>query len=239
MRRIIAALSLVMSATFLAVALVANAQSPAPAPGPAANVGDPADIAALYELQSAFHNAASVRDPVNGDTPDVIDARLRAMMALFTPDATLDLMVGGPNDGHYSGTGDPDDATTCPAVSGDVGGSRGTVCTLFKYVAGSFQQKNKFISLAPSYLTHFEVSGDTASVYFQCHYFNVATDPWTVASHLVFDGTATRTNGTWLFSHVNAPVAATIPVPGQTPAPLPSTSANAGTTAMSNVIANC
>ena len=208
----------------------ALAQSPAPAYAP--SVGDPADIAALYTLQSEFHAAASVRDPVNGDSPDVIDARLREMMALWTSDGTLTLMVGGPNDGQYAGTGDPGDATTCPPVSGDVGGPRGTLCTLFKYVAGSFQAKNKFVSLAPSYLTHFVVDGDTADVYFQCHYFNVATDPWTVASHLVFDGTANKVDGKWLFSHADAPVATTVPVPGQTPAPLSSPVAMA-------VIANC
>src|SRR5262245_3257245 len=105
MRRTVTTFVMVMSAIFLVTALVANAQSSARAAGPAANVGDPADIAALYELQSAFHNAASVRDPVNGDSADVIDSRLRAMMGLFTADASLDLMVGGPNDGHYAGNG--------------------------------------------------------------------------------------------------------------------------------------
>ena len=36
----------------------------------------------------------------------------------------------------------------CPTPSGDPT-NRGTLCTLFKYVAGSFQPANKFVSLAP------------------------------------------------------------------------------------------
>ena len=72
------------------------------------------------------------------------------------------------------------------------------------------------------------VDGDHASVYFQCQYFDVSTDLWTVASHLVFDGTAVKVDGQWYFDHVDGPVAKDIPVPGQTPAPIAST-----------VIANC
>jgi hypothetical protein len=216
--------------TVLALAPASLAQSPAP--GYVPSVGDPADIAALYALQSEFHAAASVHDPVNGDSPAVIEGRLRDMMALFTKDATLDLMVGGKNDGAYTGTGDPSDPATCGPVTGDAGGQRGTLCTLFKYVAGSFQPQNRFVSLAPSYLTHFVVEGDHASVYFQCHYFDVSKDPWAVASHLVFDGSAVKQDGQWLFDHVSAPVAKDVPVPGQTPAPLASPMATA-------VIANC
>ena len=223
---------LALGLAFTALMIMApavGAQTPAPN---AAGGGNEADIAQLYQLQAAFHAAASVHDPVNGDTQDVIDGRIKDMMALWTKDGSIALMVGGPNDGNYIGTGDPSDATTCPAVSGTVGGTRGTLCTLFKYVAGSFQAKNKFISLAPSYLTSFTVNGDTATVYFQCHYFNVATDPWTVASHLVFNGAAARVDGKWLFSHADAPVTKDIPVPGQTPAPIASPAA-------SLVVANC
>jgi hypothetical protein len=60
------------------------------------------------------------------------------------------------------------------------------------------------------------VHGDTADVYFQCHCFDVSTDPWTIVSHLVFDGSARKVDGTWLLSHADAPAAREIPVPGQT-----------------------
>ena len=88
-----------------------------------------------------------------------------------------------------------------------------TLCSFFKYVAGSFQPTNKFVSLAPSYKTNFDIHGQTASVYFECHYFNVAADPtagtplWTAASRVVFEGGARKVDGRWLFSHANAPAA--------------------------------
>jgi hypothetical protein len=173
--------------------------------------------AELYQLQAAFHRAATVHDPVNGDSAEVIDQRIREMLALWTDDGSVTLAVGGAHDGNYSGQGDPSDPSTCPAPSGNPT-NRGTLCTLFKYVAGSFQPAKKFVSLAPSYKTAFGIQGKTATVYFECHYFNVAIDPttglplWKAASHLVFDGSAEKTNGAWLFSHANSPVAG-IPIP--------------------------
>ena len=174
-------------------------------------------LAALYQLQAAFHRAATVHDPVNGDSATVIDQRIRDMLSLWTDDGSLTVQVGGALDGDYIGNGDPADPSTCPAPSSDPT-NRGTLCTLFKYVSGSFQQANKFVSLAPSYLTRFAIHGNTATVYFQCHYFNVAINPatgkplWTAVSHLVLDGTASKVNGGWLFSHANGPVAG-VPIP--------------------------
>jgi hypothetical protein len=173
--------------------------------------------AELYQLQAAFHRAATVHDPVNGDSAEVIDQRIRDMLSLWTDDGSVTVEVGGPLDGNYTGRGDPSDPSTCPTPSGDPT-NRGTLCTLFKYVAGSFQPANKFVSLAPAYKTAFGIQDKSATVYFECHYFNVATDPttglplWKAASHLVFDGTAQRSNGSWLFSHANSPVAG-IPIP--------------------------
>lgn len=202
--------------TLATLALTGNvvAQSPAPSAG----APDPAALGELYQLQAAFHGAASVRDAVNGDSQAVIDDRIRDMMALWATDGTLDLQVGGANDGTYTGTGDPSDATTCPQQTGTAGGDRGTLCTFFKYIAASFQPANKFISLAPSYLTSFDIHGETADVYFQCHYFDVSTDPWTPKSHLVFDGTAAQIDGRWVFTHADAPVAPGVPVSGSSPA---------------------
>jgi len=179
--------------------------------------GTNTQLAQLYQLQAAFHRAATVHDPVNGDSATVIDQRIRDMLSLWTDDGSITLEVGGALDGDYVGNGDPADPSTCPAPSGDPS-NRGTLCTLFKYVSGSFQPANKFVSLAPSYLTEFGVHGDSATVYFQCHYFNVAINPatgkpfWTGASHLVFDGTASKVHGIWLFSHANAPLAG-VPIP--------------------------
>ena len=169
----------------------------------------------LYRLQAAYHRAATVRDPVNGDSPDTITARLRDVLSLFTADAVLYLHAGSAVDGFYIGNGDPDDASTCPTPSADPN-NRGTVCTFYKYLSGAFRATNKFVALTPSYKESFDVHGDTATVYFECHYFNVAIDPatekplWTAASHASFTGSARKVDGRWLFSYA---IGAVPPVP--------------------------
>jgi hypothetical protein len=167
-----------------------------------------AQVAALYRLQAAFHRAASVRDPANGDPEEVINQRIVAMLSLWTDDGWTLINLGSARDGYYLGKGDPSDPSTCPAPSGNYA-YQGTLCTFFKYVAGSFQPANKFVSLAPSYKTEIHVRGQTATLYFECHYFNVAADPatgkplWSPASHIIFDGDARMVEGRWLFSHSN------------------------------------
>jgi hypothetical protein len=173
--------------------------------------------AALYQLQAAFHREESVRDPVNGDSPAVINQRIRDMLALWTADGSFTVQAGGPLDGTYTGQGDPDDLATCPAPSA-APSNRGTLCTLFKYVAGAFQPANKLVSLAPTYLTEFTIQGNKATVSFQCHFFNVATDPttgkplWTAVGHSAFVGSAEKHQGKWLFSQAT-PMPAGIPLP--------------------------
>ncbi len=178
-----------------------------------------AQIAQLYVLQAEFHGAASVRDPVNGDSDEVIEQRLKKMLSLWTDDPWLLLSAGTPRDGYYKGKGEPDDPFTCPPPS-DNPADRGTLCTFFKYVAGSFQPQNRFVSLAPSYRTRFQldVDRDEASVYFECHYFNVALDTatgkplWTAAAHLAVEGVAKKVDRKWLFSHATAPSVG-VPIP--------------------------
>jgi hypothetical protein len=178
-----------------------------------------AQIAQLYALQAEFHDAATVRDPVNGDSAEVIEQRLKQMLSLWTDDPLFLFSAGTPVDGYYKGKGEPDDPSTCPTPS-DNPANRGTVCTFFKYVAGSFQPQNKFVSLAPSFKTRFQLNADhdRASVYFECHFFNVALDPatgkplWTGAAHLALDGIARKVDRKWLFSHATAP-AVGVPIP--------------------------
>ena len=169
----------------------------------------------LYRLQAAYHRAATVRDPINGDSPDTITARVRHVLSLFTADAVLYLHAGSVVDGYYIGNGDPDDSSTCPTPSTDPN-DRGTICTFYKYLSGAFQAANKFVALTPSYKESFDVHGDIATVYFECHYFNIAIDPatqkplWTAASHASFNGLARKINGRWLFSYA---IGAVPPVP--------------------------
>jgi hypothetical protein len=168
-----------------------------------------AQLAQLYQLQAGFHRAASVRDNVNGDAQTVVDDRIRDMLSLWAANGSLTLQVGSAFDGKYTGRGELNPGG-CPMPSTDPT-DRGTLCTFFRWVAGSFKAQNKLVSLAPSYMTHFDIHGNTAGVYFECHYFNVAlgTDGkpvWTSASHVEATGTAVRVNGTWLFQHLDAPV---------------------------------
>ena len=178
---------------------------------------DNAQTSELYKLQASYHRAAAVRDPVNGDSPDMIMERVRDVLSLFTADAVLYLNIGSARDGYYLGNGDPDDASTCPTPSADPN-NRGTLCTFYRYVSGAFQPANKFVALTPSYKESFVVHGNSATVYFECHYFNVAIDPatqkplWTAAAHAAFIGSARKVNGRWLFSYANAPVPP-VPVP--------------------------
>lgn len=182
---------------------------------PAAAQEDNTQTSELYKLQAAYHRAASVRDPVNGDSPSVITDRLRDVLSLFTSDAVLYLNAGSPVDGYYQGNGDPEDPSTCPTPSTDPN-NRGTICTFYKYLSASFQERNKFVALTPSYKELFDVHGDTATVYFECHYFNIAIDPatgkplWTAASHAAFAGSALKVNGQWLFAYA---VGSVPPVP--------------------------
>jgi hypothetical protein len=176
---------------------------------PAVAQDDNTQVSELYKLPAAYHRAASVRDLVNGDS--LVTGRVRDVLSLFTADAVLYLHAGGAREGYCMGNGDPDDPSTCAAPSSDPN-KRGTLCTFYRYVSGPFQAANELVGLTPSYKEFFS----TATVYFECHYFNVATDPgtgkplWTAASHAYFNGSARKVNGRWLFSYADAGI---LPVP--------------------------
>jgi len=187
--------------------LVALALPISPARAAGGDPYQPVQIAQLYELQAAFHRQSSVRDPINGDSEAVINQRIQDMLALWTDNAVLHLAIGNPNDGYYIGKGDV--FSNCSMPSGDPS-NRGTLCSFFKYVAGSFQPGNKFISLAPAYNTSFNVFGNTAQVHFSCWYFAVSVDAngnpvLAQRSHPEADGTAQMINGRWLLSFIYAP----------------------------------
>jgi len=82
----------------------------------------------------------------------------------------------------------------------------------------AFQSANKLASLTVAFKTIFNVQGDTARVYFECHLFNVAIDPqtgdpaWTGFSHVAFNGATRKINGGWLFANANLTIAP-VPVP--------------------------
>jgi hypothetical protein len=173
---------------------------------------DDAQTDELYKVQAAFHRYSTVHDPVNSDSAEVITQRIRDMLSLWTSNAVLYVNGFGAVDGYYIGNGDPDDSSSCPESTGVAGAYRGTICTYFKFVAGSFQQGNKFIVLTPSYLTSFDISGDAATGYWQCHYYDVSTTPWTAKTKISTSARFLKVKGHWLFTSIDATPAG-IPVP--------------------------
>jgi len=184
-----------------------------------------AQMAELEQLHAAFHAAVSVHDPVNGDSPAVITQRIRDAVALWTEDGEITIVSTSAAAGNYIGSGDPDDPYTCPIPTGDTsaGGKQGTLCTFFKYVSGGLQIANKFVSLSPAFKTKYVPVRDfdgqwKSSVYFECHYFNVAVNPatslpfWTAVSHVDLDGEAKKIDGRWLFTKVSSS-AVGVPIP--------------------------
>ena len=178
----------------------------------------------LEQLHATFHAAVSVHDPVNGDSPEVITQRIREVLSIWSKDAELTVVGTSATAGNYIGNGDPDDPESCPLPSGDTSatGQQGTLCTLFKYVAGGLQPTNKFVSLSPAYKTKYVPVKDDgqwkSSVYFECHYFDVSLNPatgqpfWTAKSHVSLDGEAKKIDGRWLLTHVSSS-AVPVPVP--------------------------
>ena len=151
-------------------------------------------ITELYQLQAAFHRAASVHTPNGLDSQDILDQRIADMLSLWTDDGSLTLMTVSPGR-LFVGKGEPGTPSCAPGAN--------TLCDFFTNVAGSFRPDNRLVSLAPAYATHFEPHGNTATVYFECHYFDANT--WQDKTHIAFDGTAEKVDGHWLFSHADAP----------------------------------
>ena len=185
---------------------------------------DDSQLAQMAELEQqshvTFHAAVSVHDPVNGDSAAVITQRIREVLSIWADDAELTTASG-----NFIGRGDPDDPESCPAPSGDTSatGRQGTLCTFFKYLSGGLQQKNYFVSLSPAYKTKYVPVRDwdgqwKSSVYFECHYFNVALNPatgqpfWTAVSHVNLNGEAKKIDGRWLLTRVSSS-AVGVPVP--------------------------
>ena len=185
-----------------------------------------AQVAELeQQIHATFHAAVSVHDPVNGDSPEVITQRIREVLSIWAQDGEITIAGSSATAGNYIGNGDPDDPATCPPPSGDTSanGQQGTLCTLYKYVSGGLQAANKFVSLTPAYKTKFVPVRDdrgqwTSSVYFECHYFNVALNPatgqpfWTAVSHVDLDGEARKIDGRWLLTKASSS-AVPVPVP--------------------------
>jgi hypothetical protein len=151
-------------------------------------------IAQLYELQASFHDAAAGA----GVDATTKAKHLSEMLELFTDDAVL--IVGST---VYIGRGDVN--TACAAGSL-------TLCDFFQNHAGSFVLGRNWAALTSLARTHFEVHGKQADVYFECHYFDVASAA--KMSDVSFGvlgqpgtGQARKVGGKWLlsFAQVGSP----------------------------------
>jgi hypothetical protein len=175
----------VASAAALAVSVASYADDESQEPASKA-------IAQLYEMQAAFHGAAA---GAGIDAPTKA-AHLSDMLELWTEDGTL--VVGTT---IYNGRGRPNSPSCAPGSL--------TLCDFFANHAGTFVLGHNWASLSPTFLTRFEVHGNTADVYFECHYFDVATGAkMSDASIGLLDepGTAQarKVHGKWLLDFATA-----------------------------------
>lgn len=104
-----------------------------------------------------------------------------AIVALFADDATL--TSGGKT---YSG--------------------KAGVRTYFSSVAAPFKPQNHWVAYTPAFRIKTDVSGDKATLYFECLY--VDADTKQIAAHTFSDDTLVRSKGKWLIETMKAgPVA--------------------------------
>jgi hypothetical protein len=120
-------------------------------------------VAELYELQAAFHQAASY----GGD--------IDAMMQLWADDGSL--TVG---DVVYSG--------------------KDGVRDFFANHSGAF--KHYWVSLAPAFKTQFDIHGNAADIYFECHYADPSVTPYVLRSDTSAMGTVKKVNEHWVFWNI-------------------------------------
>src|SRR5262249_18078591 len=149
-------------------------------------------IAQLYELQAAYHEAAGGA----GVDAATKAKHLQEMLEIWTADGVL--VVGST---AYVGRGDPNSSTCAPGSL--------TLCDFFQNHAGPFVLGRNWAALTSLARTHFEVHGTLAYVYFECHYFDVATGVKMADASIGLlgqpsTGQARRVGGKWLLSFAEA-----------------------------------
>ena len=179
----------------IALAVIAIAGSASTLADENDNQGPDRAIAQLYELQAAFHAAAGGA----GVDAATKAQHLQEMLDIWTADGVL--IVGST---VYVGRGEPNSSTCEPGSL--------TLCDFFQNRAGSFVLGRNWAALTSLSRTHFDVHGNSADVYFECHYFDVATG--VKMSDVSFgllgqpgSGQARRVGGRWLlsFAEVGSP----------------------------------
>ena len=128
-------------------------------------------VAQLHELHAAFHEAQSYNaDPV-------LRAEHRELMSgLWTDDATLTI-----TDANIQAVG------------------KAQIMAFWEPRLFAPNTPNR-VSLSPAFKTDFDVHGNTAEVYYECHIVDPATDK--VLAHRAFSGTARKVRGDWMFQDI-------------------------------------
>ena len=101
----------------------------------------------------------------------------------------------------YVGRGEPNSSTCAPGSL--------TLCDFFQNHAGSFVLGHNWAALTSIARTHFEVNGNMADVYFECHHVDVATGVKMSSASIGLlgqpsTGPARRVKGKWLLSFAEA-----------------------------------
>ena len=125
-----------------------------------------ADIAALHELQSRFHESISGGGHID------------ELVSLWADDATF---IAGGSTLH----------------------GKDEIRSFFLQ-GGGFT--HNWVSVSPAWKTRFQVHGNTADIYFECHFVDWQANPQVVLTHGTFEGTAGKVDGRWLFRHITAGV---------------------------------
>jgi len=180
--------TIVALACLLGIAVLLTGPGLAASSDPEAN----SQIAELYQLQAAYHAAASGA----GVSAEEKAEHLSEILALWTEDAVL--VVGSTT---YSERGVPGTPSCAPGSL--------TLCDFYTNHAGSFVLGRNWVSLAPSFKTTINVHGDTADFYFECHYFDVLTgakmsDAGYGERGNPGSGQARKVDGVWLLSYAVA-----------------------------------
>ena len=66
--------------------------------------------------------------------------------------------------------------------------------------SGAF--KHDWVSLAPAFKTQFDIRGNTADIYFECHYADPSVTPYVLRSDTSATGTVKKVNRTWVFWNI-------------------------------------
>ena len=146
-------------------------------------------IAEIYQLQAAYHAAVSGA----GVDSDAKMQHLNDVLALWADDGVL--AVGGT---VYSQKGVPGTPSCEPGAL--------TLCDFYANAAPPFVLGRDWLSLSPSFKTTIDVQGNSADLYFECHFVDVATRTYIGAATFgepgnPSSGQARKVHGVWLLSY--------------------------------------